>query len=115
MSMWSAMLVAGAVTYLIRVLPLILGTRMPISPRLEGALGFAALGAMTALLVGGLVDVGQTRGSVDLAAGIVAILVAAGLALKGRHLVTVMVAGMSVFVAFGALGALLAALAAGSV
>lgn len=112
MSMWSAMLVAGAVTYLIRVLPLMLGTRMPISPRLEEAVGFAALGAMTALCVGGLVDVGQTRGSVDLAAGVVAVLVAGGLALRGRHLVTVMVVGMSVFVA---VGALVAAVVPGSV
>lgn len=115
MSMWSAMLVAGAVTYLIRVLPLMLGTRIPISPTLEEALGFAALGAMTALLVGGLGDVGQTRGPVDLAAGVVAVLVAAGLALKGRHLVTVVVAGMSVFVAVGALGALVGAVAAAAV
>lgn len=109
MSMWSAMLVAGAVTFLIRVLPLMLGTRVTIPPRMEEALGFAALGAMTALLVGGLVGVGQTRGSVDLGAGVVAVLVAAGMALKGRHLVTVMVAGMSAFVAVGALGALVAA------
>jgi len=39
-------------------------------------------------------------------------LVAAGMALKGRHLVTVMVAGMSAFVAVGALGALGALVAA---
>jgi branched-subunit amino acid transport protein len=51
MSMWLAVLLVGLGSYLLRVVPMLLGERVRLPDELDAALRHAAVGAMTGLMV----------------------------------------------------------------
>ena len=113
--MWTAVLLAGLASYLLRVLPLLLLGRVELPGRVTEALQHAAMGAMVVMLVTGAVHaagfgagsatgaaaaVGTTVSQVGRTLGVVAG-VALGLALgrRGRSMPVVVLAALSVFAA----------------
>lgn len=112
--MWTAVLLAGLASYLLRVLPLLLLGRVELPGRVTEALQHAAMGAMVVMLVTGAVHaagfgagsatgaaaVGTTASQVGRTLGVVAG-VALGLALgrRGRSMPVVVLAALSVFAA----------------
>jgi len=102
MTMWAAILLTGAASYALRVLPLLAGRRLELSQRVQDAVQHAAIGAMTAIAVTGLVHVVRS-GSLPAALGAVAgVAVAVLLARSGRSLLVVVLAGTAIFLAISA-------------
>lgn len=57
--MFMAIVLVGAGSYLLRLLPFLLVDRISLSPRAEDVLNYAAAAAMTALIVGLVVHLGD--------------------------------------------------------
>lgn len=64
MTTWYAVLIVGLVSYACRLVPWLVLDRMEVGPSVEAALRYAGVGAITALLVGGLVHPQAAGGSV---------------------------------------------------
>jgi branched-subunit amino acid transport protein len=63
MTMWIAVLGVGFVSYLCRLVPWLVLDRMAVGASVEAALRYAGVGAITALLVGGLLHPQVSGGS----------------------------------------------------
>ena len=109
--MWTAVLLAGLASYLLRVLPLLLLGRVELPGRVTEALQHAAMGAMVVMLVtgavhaagfgaGAAIGVGTTVSQAGRTLGVIAG-VALGLLLgrRGRSMPVVVLAALSVFAA----------------
>ncbi len=64
MTMWIAVLAVGVASYAFRLLPWLVLDRVGVGPQVEAALRYAGVGAITALLVGGLLHPQVAGGSV---------------------------------------------------
>jgi branched-subunit amino acid transport protein len=64
MTVWITVLVVGAVSYGCRLVPWLVLDRRGVGPSVEAGLRFAGVGAITALLVGGLLHPQAAGGSV---------------------------------------------------
>jgi branched-subunit amino acid transport protein len=90
---WAAVLLVGAGSYLLRLVPLLLSGRLAVPDRAMQVLRDAGVAAVTTLLVGSLRAGGQGRDAANLAALAVSLIVAGGLAVTGRGVVVVVTAG----------------------
>ena len=63
MTMWIAVLAVGFVSYLCRLVPWLVLDRMEVGESVEATLRYAGVGAVTALLVGGLLHPPVAGGS----------------------------------------------------
>lgn len=97
MTIWFAVLAAGLGSYLLRVLPLLLGDRLHLSPRAEEGLRHAGMGGMTALLVLGVLAVLQPASGLPVLPTLVALCVASACAALGRSMLTTVVAGAGAY------------------
>lgn len=94
---WAAVLLVGAGSYLMRLLPLLLVGRLAVPDRVALALRDAGTAAIASLLVGSVTAVGRspdTAGPVVLA---VALSVASVLAVTGRAVVLVVLGGAAAY------------------
>ena len=101
--MWTAIVVAGLASYVLRVLPLFLLQHVELSPRLSEALHHAATGAMAVMLVTGAAhaaDAGPS-GTGAPAGRVAAVVAGVGVALllgrRGRSMPVVVVSGLAVY------------------
>jgi branched-subunit amino acid transport protein len=99
---WAAVLLAGAGSYLLRVLPLLLVGRFAVSERVAALLRDAGIAALSGLLVTAVVGADAARSGAERLLLWLALLVAAGSALIGRGPTTVVLAGAGTY-AVGAL------------
>lgn len=104
MTMWLAVLLVGLGSYLLRVVPLLLGERLRLPDRVDAALGHAAVGAMTALLVTGVERTATDAGPDRVALGL-ALAVSGAIGLLGRSMPVVVLCGGATYgVALGVIG-----------
>lgn len=104
MSFWLAVAIAGVGSYLMRVLPFLLGERVQLSDRTQAGLRHAGIGGLTALLVLGLMGALESGGQAAVLPVVGALVVALASALAGRSMVVTVAAGAA---AYGLLGLLL--------
>lgn len=95
--LWLAVAVAGVGSYLMRVLPFLLGERVELSPRTQDLLRHAGMGGITALLVLGVLGATTPGQPASLVPVLAALLVACGCALAGRSMVVTVGAGAAVY------------------
>ncbi len=93
MSMWLAILLVGLGSYLLRVVPLLLGERIRLSEELDATLRHAAVGAMTALLVLGAMQTAAEPFSTETIAVGLALAVSLGVGFSGRSMLLVVLSG----------------------
>ncbi|MFZ2013837.1 MAG: AzlD domain-containing protein [Nocardioides sp.] len=95
--MWPAIVLVGLGSYVLRVVPLLLGGRLRLSQRADAALRHASVSAMTALMV--LSAQRMTTSVTDLhtLAVVVALAVSGGVALRGRSMFLVVVCGAATY------------------
>ena len=97
---WWAVLLSGAAAYACRLLPLLGADRVRLGPRAAAGFRHAGVGALTALVVLAVLPAGAGAGPpLPLLAGVA---VGAVLALRGRSMVWVVLAGGAVVLAAGA-------------
>lgn len=99
---WLAMILTGAGSYLLRVVPLVVLPRVTLSPRVERAARHAGLAAITALVVSAVthrVDAG------DFLPTLIAVAVALALTVRGAAMLRVVAAGGLAYVAVLAVAA----------
>lgn len=97
MSVWIAVLAAGAASYLLRVLPLLIGERVNLSDRARAGLRHAGMGAITALLVLMTVAVLRPSSGLPLIPVVLALGVAGVCALLGRSMLVTVLSGVTAF------------------
>ena len=97
MSVWVAVVVAGLGSYALRVLPLLAGDRVHLSERAQAGLRHAGMGAITALLVLGVVGVLRPGSGLHLMPVVVALVAATVSALLGRSMLMTVVIGTAAF------------------
>jgi branched-subunit amino acid transport protein len=97
MTVWIAVLVAGACSYAFRALPLLLGARIRLSERHQRTLRHAGMGGMAALLASSIAGIGRTDGAATLAAAVVAVVAGGALAVSGRSMMVVLCGGGASF------------------
>ncbi|MDV3222774.1 AzlD domain-containing protein [Intrasporangium sp.] len=97
MTVWFAVLAAGIVSYVLRVLPLVLGSRVHPSEQAQAGLRHAGMGAITALLVLGIVGILQPAAGLPVLPVVVALGVAAVCAGLGRSMLVTVVAGVGAY------------------
>ena len=106
--MWLVIVLVGLGSYVLRLVPFLLGDRLRLSERADVALRHASVGAMTALMV--LSGQRMTTAVTDphTLAVVVAIAVSGGIALRGRSMFLVVVCGAATYaLALGALHVLI--------
>ena len=99
MSLWIAVVVAGLGSYALRVLPFLAGDRMHVSARAQAGLRHAGMGAITALLVLGVVGLLRPGSGLPVVPVVVALVAATVCALMGRTMLTTVVIGAVTYVA----------------
>ena len=103
MSMWPAILLVALGSYGLRVTPMLLRERMKVSQRADARLRHASMGAMTAMLVLGVMRVeGGPIGPQTLATCL-GVAVSGAAALRGRPMLVALLAGAAAY-ALGLLG-----------
>lgn len=93
MSMWLAVLLVGLGSYVLRAVPLLLGERVQLPADVDAALHHAAVGAMTALLVLGVMHTVDRPFSTDGLAAALALAVAGAVGLRGHAMPLVVLSG----------------------
>ncbi len=93
MTTWIAVLLVGAASYAFRVAPLLLGSRFQLGERNQDILRHAGMGGIAALLVSSVMGFGSTGGIAAMAAATIAVAVAGVVALRGRSMTVVVLAG----------------------
>lgn len=96
-SLWWAVAVAGLGSYLMRVLPFLLGERVELSARTQEVLRHAGMGGISALLVLGVLGATTPGEPWSILPVLAALLVAGGCALVGRSMVVTVAAGAAVY------------------
>jgi len=91
--MWLAILLVALGSYIFRVVPMLLGARMSASERVDATLRHAAVGAMTALLVLAVLQVGGGTFGRETFAACAGVVVSSAVALRGRSMPIVLVCG----------------------
>lgn len=99
MSLWIAVVVAGLGSYALRVLPFLAGDRMHVSERAQAGLRHAGMGAITALLVLGVVGLLRPGSGLPVVPVVAAVVAATVCALMGRTMLTTVVIGAVTYVA----------------
>ena len=99
MSLWIAVVVAGLGSYALRVLPFLAGDRMHVSERAQAGLRHAGMGAITALLVLGVVTVLRPGSGLAVVPVVAALVAATVCALMGRSMLATVVIGAVTHVA----------------
>jgi len=94
---WIAVLLVGLGSYAFRVAPLLLGTRLQWRKPTQDILRHAGMGGIAALLVSSVVGFGSTGGPGAAASAVVAVAAAAVVALRGRSMTLVVLAGGAVY------------------
>jgi branched-subunit amino acid transport protein len=94
---WIAVLLVGLGSYAFRVAPLLLGTRLRLRKPTQDILRHAGMGGIAALLVSSVVGFGSTGGPGAAASAVVAVAAAAVVALRGRSMTLVVLAGGAVY------------------
>lgn len=103
MSMWLAVVLVGLGSYAFRVIPLLLGEQMRLLERAEATLRHAAVGAMTALMVLGVMRFATEPFGPDTCALVLALATSGTVALVGRSMpAVVLCGGVAYGLAFGA-------------
>ncbi|GAA6525187.1 AzlD domain-containing protein [Intrasporangium sp. DVR] len=97
MSVWVAVLVGGAASYQLRVLPLLIGERVHLSDRTQAGLRHAGMGAITALLVLGILATLRPAAGLPVPAVVVALVVAVACAWLGRSMLTTVLVGAGAY------------------
>jgi branched-subunit amino acid transport protein len=95
--LWLAVVVAGAGSYLMRVLPFLLGERVELSPRTQDLLRHAGMGGITALLVLGVLGATTPGEPASLVPVLAALAVSCACALVGRSMGLTVAAGAAVY------------------
>jgi branched-subunit amino acid transport protein len=95
--MWLVIVLVGVGSYVLRLVPFLLGERLRLSQRTDLALRHASVGAMTALMV--LSGLRMTTGVFDThtLAAVLALAASGGVALRGRSLFLVVVWGAATY------------------
>lgn len=101
MTVWVAVVAVGLVSYTLRVVPFLLAERVPMTAGVESGLRHAGVGAIAALLIGGVTSPALAG---DLLATLVALVVASVLAWTGRSMTLVLAAGAVTFAVISVLG-----------
>jgi branched-subunit amino acid transport protein len=101
MTSWIAVLVVGLGSYSFRVAPLLIGARLRLGARTQDVLRHAGMGGIAALLVTSVVGFGTSGGIVAVASAVGAVAVAAAVALRGRSMTLVVLAGGAVYAVIG--------------
>jgi branched-subunit amino acid transport protein len=96
-SVWIAVALAGAGSYLMRVLPLLLGERAQLSPRAQDVLRHTGMGGLTALLVLGVLGAVGSGGASSAVPVVGALLVSGGCAWARRSMVLTVAAGAAAY------------------
>lgn len=99
MTIWIAVVVAGLGSYLLRVLPFLAGDRVHLSERAQAGLRHAGMGAITALLVLGVVSLLRPGSGLAVVPVVAALVAATVCALKGRTMLTTVLIGAATYVA----------------
>ena len=99
MSLWIAVVVAGLGSYVLRVLPFLAGNRVHLSERAQAGLRHAGMGAITALLVLGVVAVLRPGSGLAVAPVVAALVAATICAVLGRTMLTTVVIGAVTYTA----------------
>lgn len=94
---WIAVLAAGAASYGLRVLPLLLGDRVRLSPRAQTGLRHAGMGAITGLLVLGTVTVLRPSSGLPIVPVLVALGAAVTSALLRWSMLATVLAGITAY------------------
>ena len=97
MTIWIAVVVAGLGSYLLRVLPFLAGDRVHLSERAQAGLRHAGMGAITALLVLGVVTVLRPGSGLAVMPVVAALVAATVCALKRRTMLTTVVIGAATY------------------
>jgi branched-subunit amino acid transport protein len=97
MRTWIAIVGVGLGSYILRLVPLLVGERVRWSARVDRAIGHAGLAALSALVVGGLQhhDGGGRPGAMLWALG--ALATAALIARRGGSMLRIVVAGLAAY------------------
>jgi branched-subunit amino acid transport protein len=93
MSLWIAVVVAGLGSYVLRALPFLAGDRVHLSDRAQAGLRHAGIGAITSLLVLGVVAVLRPGSGLPVVPVVVTLVAAMVCALLGRTMLTTVVIG----------------------
>jgi branched-subunit amino acid transport protein len=99
MSLWIAVLGAGLGSYVLRVLPFLSGDRVHLSERAQAGLRHAGMGAITALLVLGVVAVLRPGSGLPAAPVVLALVAATVCAVLGRSMLTTVLIGAGTYFA----------------
>ena len=97
MSLWVAVVFAGLGSYVLRVLPFLAGDHVHLSERAQAGLRHAGMGAITALLVLGVVGVLRPGSGLPVVPVVLALVAATVCALLGRSMLTTVVFGAATF------------------
>lgn len=97
MSVWVAVLVAGLGSYSLRVLPFLAGDRVHLSERAQSGLRHAGMGAITSLLVLGVVGLLRPGSGLHAVPVVIAIIAATVSALLGRSMLMTVLIGAAAF------------------
>jgi branched-subunit amino acid transport protein len=97
--MWIAVLVVGAASYLFRLVPVLLMSRVDVPVAFDRRLRHAGTAAMSALGAAQVVHHGEQFGAASAAIAAVGVGVACGLAMRGRSALVAVGAGLSVYAA----------------
>jgi branched-subunit amino acid transport protein len=97
MTILTVMLIVGGGSYLLRAVPLLLVDRVNLSPRMERVLSDAVLAALASLLTTAVVAVAHGSGAAGVSpvAMWTALATGSAVALSGRSMASVAVAGMA--------------------
>jgi branched-subunit amino acid transport protein len=87
---WPAIVLAGAGSYVLRLLPLVVLPKVTLPPRIERGIRHAGIAAITALLVSSVTHRG---GASDLLPTLVAVAVGLALAVRGAAMLRVVTIG----------------------
>lgn len=99
MTMWLAIVLVGAGTFVLRAAPMVGARRLEMSEQAQEALGHAASGAMAALLVMSVAHLSDGAAPSGILAALPAVAVALVLGHRGRPLPLIVVAGLAVYAA----------------
>jgi branched-subunit amino acid transport protein len=99
MSAWVAVAVIGLVSYAFRLGPVVVLQHLGLPDRVDRALTYAGPSAMVAITVSSITRHQANHGTPATVAAVVALVVAGGLAVRGRPLLAVVAAGTLVYAA----------------
>jgi branched-subunit amino acid transport protein len=94
---WIAVVLVGAGSYLFRYAPVAALHRVELPPFVERALSYAGISAMTAMLVGAVVQHGRGHSIVANVGAVLAVLAATVVAMRSRSYALVVAAGLGAY------------------